>query len=117
MAKARRLGVPFGALKGERGGRRKAGCLRASQNLQGPLSAQPDFGPDFGPIFWSYPAHFSLQQRAYKLATVSHTLASKVETLAARERKRIAHARQSSLPLGFFGLGRRWTPSVTTSEK
>ena len=34
---------------------------------------------------------FFSQQRAYKLANVSHTLVSKVETIAACERERVAH--------------------------
>ena len=43
------------------------------------------------PIFGSYPATFFSQQRAYKLANVSHTLVSKVETIAVCERERVAH--------------------------
>ena len=43
------------------------------------------------PIFGSYPATLFSQQRAYKLANVSHTLVSKVETIAVCERERVAH--------------------------
>ena len=53
--------------------------------------ARPDFGPDFGPYFWVLPSDFFSQQRAYKLANVSHTLVSKVETIAVCERERVAH--------------------------
>ena len=41
------------------------------------------------PIFGSYPA--TLFFPAYKLANVSHTLVSKVETIAVCERERVAH--------------------------
>ena len=43
------------------------------------------------PIFGSYPATLFSQQRAHKLANVSHTLVSKVETIAVCERERVAH--------------------------
>ena len=43
------------------------------------------------PIFGSYPATLFSQQRAYKLANVSHTLVSKVETIAVCEKERVAH--------------------------
>ena len=42
-------------------------------------------------FFGSYPATLFSQQRACKLANVSHTLVSKVETIAVCERERVAH--------------------------
>ena len=70
----------------------EATCAPPSQRAQGrPLSARPDFGPDFGPYFWVLPSDSFSQQRVYKLANVSHTLVSKVETIAVCERERVAH--------------------------
>ena len=70
----------------------EATCAPPSQRAQGrPLSARPDFGLDFGPYFWVLPSDSFSQQRAYKLANVSHTLVPKVETIAVCERERVAH--------------------------
>ena len=43
------------------------------------------------PYFWILPSDSFFQQRAYKLANVSHTLVSKVETIAVCEKERVAH--------------------------
>ena len=61
------------------------------------------------PIFGSYPATLFSQQRAYKLANVSHTLVSKVETIAVCERERVAHVCCAALS--------SWCPCVFCSPR